>query len=85
MNTIWKLNLAGNLDYIPQEALENLEWYNTFWDDMEKLEKVIKFDKSTGEGNTKSNVQINQDQNIDTNLPNDETKTFKGERSLQPL
>jgi len=48
---------------------------------MEKLEKIIKFDELTGEGNTQSNVQINQDQNIDTSLPNDGTKTFKGERS----
>jgi len=52
------INLAGNVDYIPQEALENLEWYTTFWDDMEKLEKVIKFDESTGEGNTSIPITI---------------------------
>jgi len=51
---------------------------------MEKIEKVIKFDELTGEGNTQANVQINQDQNIDRNLPNDGTETFKGETS-QPL
>jgi hypothetical protein len=73
------LNFAGRPYYIPREALENLGWYTTFWGDMEKLEKVIKID----EGNTQSNVQINQDQNFDTSLPNDGTKTFKikGKRS----
>ena len=74
---IYYLNLAGNLDYIPHEALENLEWYPTFWDDMEKLEKFIKLDELMGERKTQenpsfnvSNVQINPQDNIDTNEPN---------------
>ncbi|KEH22382.1 GATA transcription factor 3 [Medicago truncatula] len=55
----WQSSSLGKLDYIPQEALENLEWYTTFWDDMEKLDKVIKLDELKGERKTQENPSFN--------------------------
>jgi len=74
--------------YIPNEVLQNLESYPTFWDTMEKsLQKNLNYSlfcdtfekekvkfNQLGEGKTQSfdvtNVQINQEENIDTRLSN---------------
>jgi hypothetical protein len=80
-------HLGEQFNYIPHDVLQNLEWYPTFSEIMDRsLQKDLNYflfcdthEKESvklnqlGEGITQenvSNVQINQEMNIDTSLPN---------------
>ncbi|WJX75971.1 hypothetical protein P8452_59445 [Trifolium repens] len=81
-------HLGEQFNYTPHDVLQNLEWYPTFSEIMDKsLQKDLNYyflfcdthEKESvklnqlGEGITQenvSNVQINQEMNIDTSLPN---------------